>query len=264
MIKITHNYGFFSCCSMRLNHIVAFINSHKKLPNHVDSSQQFIWYKKNINEDVTYDYFENYNNIKTLKIPLSINFNHTYQFINYSKLDYKNITPLVKKYFSPSDKINKTINNLEKKYNFIYDNTLAVYYRGTDKDQEMGTLSSTIFDEYYKQITEIINKNKNIRILIQTDTAQFIDYINSKNMKNILIIDENEYVYSNKGIHKCPKTSTSNYYHMLNFLSIILIMSKCKYIICNSGNCSLWIMLYRGNGKNIIQNAYRNWYNSIF
>jgi hypothetical protein len=31
-------------------------------------------------------------------------------------------------------------------------------------------------------------------------------------------------------------------------------MSKCKYIICGSGNCSEWVMLYGGNNKNVIQN----------
>ena len=31
-------------------------------------------------------------------------------------------------------------------------------------------------------------------------------------------------------------------------------MSKCKYVICgSSGNCSLWIALYRGNADNIFQ-----------
>ena len=30
-------------------------------------------------------------------------------------------------------------------------------------------------------------------------------------------------------------------------------MSKCKYVICNTGNCSLWIALYRGNTDNFYQ-----------
>lgn len=61
------------------------------------------------------------------------------------------------------------------------------------------------FDEFYKQIIEITNKNKNIKILIQTDTAQFIDYINSKNLENIIIINENKTSYKNIGIHNEEK-----------------------------------------------------------
>lgn len=37
----THNASFFSCCSMKLNMITNYINSNKKLPLTVDSSQQF-------------------------------------------------------------------------------------------------------------------------------------------------------------------------------------------------------------------------------
>ena len=46
MIKITHSYGFFSCCSVKLHYIVQFINSNKILPKKVDSSKQFHLYKK--------------------------------------------------------------------------------------------------------------------------------------------------------------------------------------------------------------------------
>ena len=43
------------------------------------------------------------------------------------------------------------------------------------------------------------------------------------------------------------------------YLAITIIMSKCKYIICGTGNCSYWIMLYRGNAHNIIQFNNNQW-----
>jgi len=110
---------------------------------------------------------------------------------------------------------------------------------------------------------KIININKNIKILIQTDSANFIDYINGKKLKNIIIINENRTSYRDKGIHN-EQSKDINYYDMQNFLSTILIISKCKYIICSSGNCSIWAMLYRGNGKNVIQYLRGFWYNSVF
>ena len=59
MIKITHNFGFFSCCSVKLSNIVNFINVKKKIPNIVDSSEQFKLYKKDsdMKRDITFDYF---------------------------------------------------------------------------------------------------------------------------------------------------------------------------------------------------------------
>jgi hypothetical protein len=260
MIKITHNAGFFSCCSVKLHEIVKFINSNKRLPDNVDSSKQFSWYKKNPNEDITFDYFENYENVPDVNIVHPINYDHNYQFKNYANLDYKCITPLIKKYFSPSAEINEIVNTIEKKYNIVYDNTVAVYYRGTDKIKE--TQLAT-FDDFYNQIIKIVNINENIKIILQTDSSQFIDYINKKKMKNVVIIDENKTSYTNKGIHN-EQSSYTNYYDMLNFLSTIIILSKCKYFICSSGNCSIWIMLYRGNNKNVIQYLTGTWYNSAF
>ena len=50
-----------------------------------------------------------------------------------------------------------------------------------------------------------------------------------------------------------------NYDFSKYYLAITLIMSKCKYIICGSGNCSMWIMLYRGNNNNVYQNLNNKW-----
>jgi hypothetical protein len=43
------------------------------------------------------------------------------------------------------------------------------------------------------------------------------------------------------------------------YLAITIIMSKCKYIICGSGNCSIWIMLFRGHAKDVYQNRDGKW-----
>ena len=45
MLKVTHNTGFYSCCSVRLYHIIEYFNSEKKTPLIVDSSEQFRDYK---------------------------------------------------------------------------------------------------------------------------------------------------------------------------------------------------------------------------
>ena len=45
----------------------------------------------------------------------------------------------------------------------------------------------------------------------------------------------------------------TNYDYSLKYLAITLIMSKCKYVLCNTGNCSIWIVFFRNNTDNIIQ-----------
>lgn len=263
MIKITHNSGFFSCCSVKLTNIVEYINSNKTLPIDVDSSKQFSWYKnyENKNKDITFNYFQNYINIPNVNITYPINYNWRHQFINYSNIDYKCITPLIEKYFSPSDEINIIINNIEKKYNLLYKNICVLFYRGNDKNIETKKCD---YHEYLIYINQLLKKNPNLVFLIQSDETEFIEFITNK-------FPYNSFYFKDEIRHmkKCDSTvdikmSSQNYEFSKKYLAITIIMSKCNYIICGSGNCDIWIMLYRGNNNNVIQNLNGTWYNSVF
>jgi len=260
MIKITHNAGFFYCCSIKLSKIVEFINLNKRLPDIVDSSQQFSWYKKNEKIDITYDYFEHYDNIETPEIPCPINYNGNHQFIDYSNVDYKCTMPLIKKYFSPSVEITGIVNNIEKKYNLIYENICVLFYRGNDKNRETKKCS---YDEYLNYANQIIIQNPNILFLIQSDETEFIEFMTNK-------FPDNSFYFKDEIRHmkKCDDTldkkmKSQNYEFSKKYLAITVIMSRCKYIICGSGNCDIWVMLYRGNNKNTIQNLNGRWFNSL-
>lgn len=252
----THNSGFFSCCSVKLHQITDYINFHKTLPNYVDSSAQFTWYKRNPTEDITYEYFEHYNNIPIISIPSSINYNNSHQFINYSYVDYKNIIPIVKKYFSPSIEITNIIENIEKKYDLDYNNICVLFYRGNDKCTE--TLLCN-YNEYVEYANQVLIKNPNVIFLIQSDEAEFINYISK-------VFPNNSFYFKDetRNIKKCKSTvdilmKNTNYIFSKYFLAITVIMSRCKYIICGSGNCSIWIMFYRGNNNNVYQNLNGVW-----
>jgi hypothetical protein len=51
----------------------------------------------------------------------------------------------------------------------------------------------------------------------------------------------------------------SNYKFLKKYLAITIIMSKCEFIIFGSGNCSEWIIFYRGNVNNVYQNLNNQW-----
>lgn len=263
MIKTTHNAGFFSCCSVKLTKIVEYINSNKTFPKDVDSSKQFSWYKnyENKNKDITFDYFQNYINIPNVNITYPIDYHWNHQFINYSNIDYKCITPLIQKYFSPSDEINIIINNIEKKYNLLYENICVLFYRGNDKNTET---KKCTYHEYLIYINQLLKKNPNLVFLIQSDETEFIEFITNK-------FPNNSFYFKDEIRHmkKCNSTvdiemSSQNYEFSKKYLAITIIMSKCNHIICGSGNCDIWIMLYRGNNNNVIQNLNGTWYNSAF
>lgn len=257
MLSITHNAGFFSCCSVRICRILNYFSKYKLLPSAIDSSNMFSMYKINNNTDVTYDFFEHYDNINdkiiyVKEIPIN---RYNFQFSNYKDVDYKSIIPFVKKYFTPSLNIKYIFNNLKIKYNIDHNNCIGLYYRGTDKCAE--TRIDT-YENYYNKLIELTNKEPNLQILIQTDTAQFLNYINEKKINNVIVISENSVSHTNRGIHK-EKAPSDNYNDIQTLFATFLIISKCKYIICSSGNCSIWMMYYRENANNVFQNLNKVW-----
>ena len=259
MLKITHSYGFFSCCSVRLYSIINYLNTNKVLPIKVDSSSQFGLYKYNNNTDITFDFFEDYDN-SDIQINYDKNFDidiNCFQFTNYKDIDYKFINSFISKYFSPSMLILNIYNKLLLKYNININNCIGLYYRGTDKfiETKLGT-----FESYYKKLNEIIdnNSNKNIQLIVQTDSTPFLNFMKKECNRQIIIINENSTSYKKKGIHN-EKNGSENYVDMQYLFASFLIISKCKYIICSSGNCSVWMMFYRNNAYNVHQNLNCRW-----
>lgn len=262
MLHLTHhgNSGFFSNASSALHKIIQYFLNNKSLPDKLDTTNLFLMYKPNQLENVTYDFFKHYDSIN-IDIPYEQYnniINSDNQFSNYKEVNYNSFTIFIRKYFTPSDKINNIYNKLINKYKINLENCISIYFRGTDKRRETRIDS---FESYYNKIIEIINisGNKDIQILIQSDTAQFVDYMKERLINyNLIIINENKSSYYGQGIH-ISKTTKENYIDMHFLLATFLIISKSKYIICSSCNCSIWMMYFRENAENIYQNLNKKW-----
>jgi len=260
MLKTTHSCGFFSCCNVRLDNIINFINKNQSLPTCIDSSEQFGWYKENNNQDITYGYFEHYDNIKNIEITFPIQYSEGYQFSNYNNLDYNKITPVINKYFHPSTEIFEIINNIEIKYNLNYKNICVLFYRGNDKNRETKKCN---YSEYLTYANEILKLNSSIIFLIQSDETEFIESM-TKHFSNNSIYFKDEIRHMNKCDDTVDiKMKLKIYDFSKKYLAITIIMSKCKYIICGSGNCDQFIMFYRTNNINVIQNLNGKWINNL-
>lgn len=263
-ITIKHTGGFFSCCSVRLSEITRFINTNKKLPDYVDSSKQFELYKDNQHKhkDITFDYFKNYNNDTNIDTSCYIDFHCSYQWRPSPDLDYNNLTPLVEKYFSPTNEINEIANNIEQKYSLTYENICVLLYRGNDKNIEIKKCG---YDEYLHHANRLLKNNNDLVFLIQSDETGFVEFMSKKFPRNSFYFsDETRHIKKCNNNHLVVghsvdgKMSKSNFIFSKKYLAITTIMSKCKYIVCSSGNCDMWVMLYRGNCKNVIQHQYDN------
>jgi hypothetical protein len=260
LIISKHKAGFFSCCSIQLLEIICFFKQYKALPCIVNSSLNYVLYKPEPNINVTDTFFSNYNDID-----ISLNYNLDFcsaeimniydQFHNYKTLDFKRITPFIKKYFTPSATLQHITYNLVDKYNINTENCIGLYYRGTDKMIETRLGS---FESYYIKLKEILHTIPSAQIVIQSDSAPFVDYLKSKSLLNVIIIEENSQSYNNNGIHN-EKTSAENFRDMQSLMATFLIIAKCKFVICSSGNCSVWMMYFRGNANNVSQHLNGYW-----
>jgi len=250
---IIHPYGnyngFFSSCSIKLDYIINYFNKYKKLPN-IDCSQLFYIYKIKKSDDITPEFF-NYNNninIKFINI-LSYDGGITHmQYKNYLNIDYNNINQFIEKYFYPSERIINIKNELLVKYNIIYSECIGVYYRGTDKSNE---IKLPTFLQFEIKVKEILDKNMNMNILLVTDSEQMLDYFTNK-FDKIIFIKENRVASNYVGLHM-QSTNEQNYRDISYLLASFIILSKCKYYISGSSNGSLWTMFYRRNSENCFQ-----------
>jgi len=268
---LEHDVGFFSNVSVKFQKIVEFVNKYHKLPQVVDGKRQFSLYKRDPTVDVTFDFFKNYAMFtpvlqKKFNFKQKIPYNESYQYRDYSKIyQFPKILPLFNAYFTPSDLVIKKVQEIKAKYSIEPDNCIGVYFRGTDKKTETAIPSYQVFYDKVKNVYLEKNKeeNKNLKLFLQTDTAQFMDFFNKNKYdwikdENIIIVNENSTSYTTAGIHN-EKLPEENYKDIFNLFATFLLLAKCKYYICSSGNCSAIMMLYRGNGNNVYQFLNDRW-----
>lgn len=253
--------GFFSYCSLRLSSLISFFNEHNKCPNIVDSQYQFRKYYissyKDGNAIVSY-MFGDYNNNINISFTKKINYHWSHQYNIYKTLDFNSLNPFIEKYFSPSKSTQDIIETIEKKYNIDYINTCVLFYRGGDKCKETKLAP---YSEFFEQADKIKKDNPNIQFLIQSDETNFINGCLERYSNSFYFKDEIRHMNNRKTVVDNVKFKNgSNFTFVHKYLAITIIMSKCNYIICPSGNCSIWIVFYRGHAENVIQYKDNKWY----
>jgi hypothetical protein len=265
MLKIDHNAGFFSCCTIRLEKILEYFNENKKLPEKVDSSAQFRDYKPlNNANDITHLFFSKEKeedkgiDIKYETVVRTTDLNWEQQFSNFKLLNYEKLAPFTGKYFALSQNVMDIVEKMEKKYNFDYDNMCVIFHRGLSKCWETNLAP---YDEYIRKAKEIMDKekkekNKDMVIMLQSDETEFFDALKPA-FSNAIILDEMCYM-SKEHVKKSPNVEWTLHPDIranqeLHFLSIVKVMSKARTVITGSGNIAFWLCLMRGNADGVHQ-----------
>jgi hypothetical protein len=234
----------------------------KKEPTSIDTKQSFSMYRpKETKHDLFYDYFHHDSGVFIDK-DIDDFFRNDLQFEVYnSLLNIDSIVSVVKKYFAPNDEIWKLVEDITKKYSIEYDNTCVVFYRGNDKITETNVGIPT---DFAKQTQEIAKQFPGVKFLVQSDETNFIELMQKCIKESIVFYDEIRHMHKNTR-KSVDMVGFDNYKYSKMFLAIMLIMAKCKYLICNSGNNPMWIYFFRhiynkNNARNVTQSCNGVWY----
>jgi len=249
-----HHAGFFSTTTIILFEIINYFKKNCVNPICIDSSHTFTWYR-NSEKNIFFDFFKikNINTIDNISLDyFDYDLRGDLQFKRYDDFNLDIYFKYVDVYFNLSDNVLDIYNNMIHKYNINYDNTCCLFLRGNDKATECSIPS---YGKYLIKGKELLKSNPTLKFIIQSDEKEFIEEM-CKNFPNNIVFNDEIRVISkntNKTVDNHGKTPEINHKFALNFLAIVYIMSKCKYVICNSGNISFWVLMYRKHFENYFQ-----------
>lgn len=253
-LKITHNAGFFSCCSIALTETMIDFNINKSLAE-VDRTKQYSNYKTDNKQNLIPLYF----NEGAQGIPYNgevrLTTDKTYfQFSDYRLLCFDEVKPFLDKFFTPSQHVLDIVKMYEEKYQIDYENTCGVFYRGNDKNRE------TTIAPYEEFIGKAINVEYSIgrwgtndfNFFVLPDETEFLEAFNAA-LPMAFTFDELPHMRKKDSamFFELPLNERAEY--AAKFLAAVIVMSKCKHLITHSGNCGMWAVLYRGNTDNVHQ-----------
>ncbi len=255
-ITINHDMGFFSCCSVRLDAVIAYYNKYKRCPTRVDSSKQFTQYNTHGIKDIDAAFFQTKNDYIEIS---EVNFKNLYQFMKFADLDFFTISPFINKYFYPSAYVVNFIKLQEAKLNIFYDNLCGIMYRGMDKSAEVGVSDYNTFIEKCKQIHDA----SRCQFFIMTDDLDFRNTFRTFYPDTLYIseIPLNHYTAKTCAHFDLMKEDRTLFAVMV--LAAVIILSKCKHLVVSTGNCGLWPVLYRGNAHNVHQYLTKSTYKDV-
>lgn len=257
ILRTQHNAGFFSCCTVRLINIIDYFNTHKFLPYRVDSSAQFYFYKDNPREDLTATFFADeslFGNIKYTKEIKIISTDDSVHFPDYRTVNYDDLGPFVRKYFSPSPLIQKKIAAYEDKYRLDYENTCLVYYRGNDKITEV---HCPPYDVIINKTRKFKEEHPQVKFLCQSDELEFIEYF-KKHFPGTIVISEIKPIRKAVVNPSFILPSSERKAFAANFLALAHFFAKIKYVITTTHNTAFWICLFRGHSRDVYQHLHAN------
>ena len=139
---------------------------------------------------------------------------------------------------------------MEQKYNLDYSKICVLFFRGGDKSVETKVPK---YEEYVNVIGTHFKDTSDLKFLIQSDEKEFVELMERTYQNHIIFKDEIRLLPKKFKGQPDRSGMWNNFEFSQMFLAIIIIMSKCKFVYCNSGNCGMWVRLFRPQKEGYFQ-----------
>ncbi|MBL6459192.1 hypothetical protein JMJ55_28110 [Belnapia sp. T6] len=160
----------------------------------------------------------------------------------------------MKRYFTPSSEVERIAAGLREKYRIVPERTLAVCYRGTDKDREVKPVDPAEYLAAGRHLLETVLFD---RVYVQTDQQQVRDFLMNGFGDLAFFVEE------------MPVTSTTHAaIHRMNIeakmgldrtefgrrlVAAVSIMSSCAAVVTHTGKVGLRTSLEQGKADGLYQ-----------
>ena len=239
-----HDCGLLSNASVIFKSLLSIHENSVSIVN-VYWPPKSIWNKPDrLNRNVYDLYF------KCIGMPIQIQKNVYFNCMigDCGKFNFSDLKIIRDAYFNLSDAVIEKQNFFLNKYSIDFENTIGILYRGTDKIVEVPKVDP----RYYLKNLDVIKDLSKYRMLVQTDQQQVLEYFKQHKCFNI---EEMPLTQVNKAIHFLPESEKgmNNYELGINYLAVVSILSRCKYVVFDTNNAGLWICILRGSLHNTCQ-----------
>ncbi len=245
--------GFFSTCTVALWNIAEVLEKTGDMPRRIDFSQAFRWFR---NAQQTRDASDMYplffspgaiDATKGLTRLPRVRYHGLYCWIDYRRLGL-----VMRRYFQPSENARAFQSKWIARYDIEPARTIAVVYRGTDKSTEL-TLASPL--AYVDQAKKILERHPDFRILIQTDELAVRDLFVEAFGSRCFFIEDMPVSRHGVVVHELDDAALQldrgEFGVML--VAVTELLSRAAYVVNHTGNLALWVCLWRGHSRGIVQ-----------
>lgn len=235
-LELTHDFGFFSNCSVLLEEI-----QRMDEPFVIDTTASFSLYRSASTTDIYGKYFEPVAGMPIRKV----HFDRWMCAFDYPSLPLAAFSPSVTRWFTFSDVIVERSFDLQTRHGIDPERTLAVFCRGTDKSTETALADPA-------GIARLVNRlgADHDTVIVQTDDQMIFERLTQEIVHDVVTFPELPRYSPDSDPHLASQFHDAAL--LEDFLSAVLLISRCRTVIVTTSNVSLWIALLRGNSDGLI------------